>query len=96
MHEHKTQHCDHDLKLCVDCDVVYCHKCAREWAKEKIVYRDRIIEYPRRSNPPPWKYVPSWPWTPKPSYPYPWTTTGGKNTLRLETTTAGKHNHNAL
>lgn len=29
MHEHND--CDHDLKYCSKCDVVYCTKCLREW-----------------------------------------------------------------
>ena len=29
MHEHNE--CEHDLKFCKKCNVVYCTKCKREW-----------------------------------------------------------------
>ena len=29
MHEHNE--CEHNLKFCPKCDVVYCTKCKREW-----------------------------------------------------------------
>lgn len=29
MHEHNE--CEHELKYCKKCDVVYCTKCKREW-----------------------------------------------------------------
>lgn len=29
MHEHNE--CEHELKYCKKCDVVYCEKCGREW-----------------------------------------------------------------
>jgi hypothetical protein len=29
MHNHC--HCEHDLKYCEKCDVVYCTKCGKEW-----------------------------------------------------------------
>lgn len=29
--KHKHDHCEHDLKYCEHCDVVYCTKCDREW-----------------------------------------------------------------
>ncbi len=29
MHEHNE--CEHNLKYCSKCDVVYCTKCKREW-----------------------------------------------------------------
>ena len=28
---HKHDHCDHQLRYCTRCDVVYCLKCDREW-----------------------------------------------------------------
>lgn len=31
MHEHKE--CQHELKYCTKCDVVYCDKCNKEWVK---------------------------------------------------------------
>ena len=39
MHEHEE--CEHELKYCSHCDVVYCVKCEREWGKEKIVYVEK-------------------------------------------------------
>jgi len=32
MHEHIG--CEHDLKHCTVCDVVYCIKCKEEWKKQ--------------------------------------------------------------
>jgi hypothetical protein len=26
-------HCDHELKFCSHCDLVYCEKCTAEWKK---------------------------------------------------------------
>ena len=28
---HKHDHCEHELKYCGKCDVVWCAKCDREW-----------------------------------------------------------------
>lgn len=36
MHEHND--CQHELKYCEHCDVVYCKKCKREWGKTQYVY----------------------------------------------------------
>jgi hypothetical protein len=36
-HSHHD-HCDHVLKHCAKCDVVYCTKCNEEWPKTKYVY----------------------------------------------------------
>ena len=33
MHDHCE--CEHELKYCKKCDVVYCQKCGREWGKWK-------------------------------------------------------------
>ena len=32
MHQHNCS-CDHNLKYCGHCDVVYCTKCGREWGR---------------------------------------------------------------
>jgi hypothetical protein len=34
MHEHC--HCDHDLKYCEKCKVVFCKKCGQEWYENSI------------------------------------------------------------
>lgn len=34
---HKHNHCNHELKYCDHCDVVYCTKCSREWGN-KVTY----------------------------------------------------------
>ena len=39
MHEHDR--CEHELKYCKICDVVYCEKCYKEWIM-KITY----VNYP--------------------------------------------------
>ena len=31
MHEHDE--CEHDLRLCRHCDIVYCKRCRREWGR---------------------------------------------------------------
>ena len=36
MHEHNN--CEHELKYCRVCDVVYCEKCRREWKKDGYTY----------------------------------------------------------
>jgi hypothetical protein len=36
MHNHAGCSCDHTLKHCVCCDVVYCVKCSKEW--KRITY----------------------------------------------------------
>lgn len=45
MHEHNE--CEHDLKLCKVCNVVYCTKCGEEWKREikwnyQIMYTDTV------------------------------------------------------
>ena len=87
MHEHKTQHCDHDLKLCVDCDVVYCHKCQRDWGKEKIVYRERVVERPVRN---PYVYPQYIPYVDPPPY-LPYSSSSDDFTVRWVTTNAHTH-----
>jgi hypothetical protein len=33
-HNYHQQHdCDHEIKLCKQCDTVYCTKCGKEWMK---------------------------------------------------------------
>jgi len=36
MHIHDS--CDHSLKYCAHCDVVYCTKCHREWGHQSWSY----------------------------------------------------------
>jgi hypothetical protein len=36
-HDHKEEKCEHELKHCTVCDVVYCVKCGKEWEKPKLV-----------------------------------------------------------
>jgi hypothetical protein len=31
MHEHKK--CEHELKYCEECDLVFCKKCKKEWVQ---------------------------------------------------------------
>lgn len=31
MGKHNHCHCDHELKHCKECDMVYCGKCGQEW-----------------------------------------------------------------
>lgn len=44
MHDHYSFECQHDLKYCPHCDVVYCSKCKREWGT--------TFYYPYRYYPP--------------------------------------------
>ena len=32
--EHNHCTCEHKLKYCEHCDIVYCEKCKKEWKKE--------------------------------------------------------------
>ena len=32
MSKHNHCHCEHNLKYCAKCDVVYCEKCSKEWS----------------------------------------------------------------
>ena len=34
MKKHEHDHCEHEVKLCGKCDVVYCAKCDKEWGAE--------------------------------------------------------------
>jgi hypothetical protein len=36
MHEHPERSCEHTLKHCAHCDVVFCEKCKREWKQPKV------------------------------------------------------------
>jgi len=36
MHIHSK--CNHELKYCEQCDIVYCEKCNKEWKKEIYSY----------------------------------------------------------
>lgn len=31
MNMHQHEECEHELKYCSKCDVVYCEKCGKEW-----------------------------------------------------------------
>lgn len=37
MHEHSYLGCEHELKHCKHCDVVYCEKCKREWKQQASI-----------------------------------------------------------
>ena len=37
MHEHSYIGCEHELKHCKHCDVVYCEKCQREWKQQAFL-----------------------------------------------------------
>ncbi len=50
---HDHCHCDHELKHCEHCDVVYCRKCKREWGEKKTEY---VPYYPYPYTP----YIPYW------------------------------------
>ncbi len=58
MHKHKKPEiCKHTLELCLDCDVVFCDRCQKEWGKETIVTIPNfggsgIINVPSIPNPP--------------------------------------------
>ncbi len=43
MHEHIS--CNHELKYCKVCDVVYCEKCKTEWVKSLIWTQQPYITY---------------------------------------------------
>ena len=59
MHEHNE--CEHSLKYCSKCDVVYCTKCKREWGGHSHSYYGYY----------PWVYPQTYfPWT-------TWTGTSG-------------------
>jgi len=49
MHEHNYQGCDHNLRYCGHCDIVWCVKCRREWGRYWYSYT-----YPYYS---PWGYT---------------------------------------
>lgn len=34
----KHDHCDHDLRLCGQCDIAYCAKCSKEWGAQCHLY----------------------------------------------------------
>lgn len=36
LHLHQHTHCEHDLKFCEKCDVVFCKKCSQEWKTQPI------------------------------------------------------------
>ena len=36
MHEHLDVHCEHALKFCGKCNVVYCAKCQYQWVEPCI------------------------------------------------------------
>ncbi len=37
LHDHHN-HCEHELKYCEKCDVVYCKKCSKEWKTQTYYY----------------------------------------------------------
>lgn len=43
MHDHKE--CEHELKYCRKCDIVYCEKCNAEWKKNIYVTSPYIVTY---------------------------------------------------
>lgn len=63
-HEHCHGECQHELKYCAVCDVVYCSKCGREWGKPLVTYPVPIVYpvypspvYPSPVYPPPWNPI---------------------------------------
>lgn len=44
MHEHNE--CEHDLKHCRKCDVIYCVKCKREWGGHNHYYYWPYYDWP--------------------------------------------------
>ncbi len=38
MHEHKV--CEHELKYCSICKVVYCEKCGKQWYEQPAMWYD--------------------------------------------------------
>jgi len=44
MHDHND--CDHDLKYCGKCDVVWCRKCKKEWNTHSPYYPYWYNTYP--------------------------------------------------
>ena len=72
MHCH---HCEHELKYCVQCDVVYCGKCGREWGKSFYAYPYWNYRY----------YVPTWTGASSPI------TTTGTFTSNIGSTTEHNH-----
>lgn len=43
---HYHSHCQHDLKYCNHCDIVYCTKCGREWGQQHYHYSYTAPTYP--------------------------------------------------
>ncbi len=46
MHEHKQCQCEHELKYCSNCDMVYCTKCEKEWKYNYYYYTWYNHTYP--------------------------------------------------
>lgn len=38
MNRHNHHDCTHSIKLCKDCDTVYCEGCNKEWTTKTIVW----------------------------------------------------------
>lgn len=88
MHQH--DHCQHELKLCNQCGIVYCVKCGKEWgttwAQDDYTYIPFYPTYPYPYTP----YIPQtgdfWP-TP----PITWATTTDSSDTQNITYAGHKH-----
>ena len=48
MHEHNS--CEHTLKLCKVCDVVYCEQCKSQWRRNTYTYTYPNVWYNTCNN----------------------------------------------
>jgi hypothetical protein len=62
MHDHPVpETCEHELKHCKKCDVVYCEKCKGEWVKRPpYSFEDVKKKFEQCERQRPIKYPPEW------------------------------------
>lgn len=77
-HDKHHDHCEHEMKHCGKCDLVYCVKCSKEWGAECS-----LTHFPY------YWYVPGT--ASDPAYQYPWTTTTAKMDLTNTDLTVAGH-----
>lgn len=60
MHKHNELICQHELKYCKPCDIVFCEKCKSEWSAKHLNLSDYFKPTKYKSSEEPVYPPPTW------------------------------------